>query len=118
MSRYPAKRSRGGGSRGQVDPALELRDLTTRLYDTGDGHGTDWVAAAIASFRVSFYALQNIPADSADRAAITRRAHDFAYNLMAGTPDSGTPFTAGGARPERAAFTMTDPEPGHDPHRP
>ena len=118
MSRSYGRKPRGGGSGAPVDPAVSLRNQTVKLYDKGDGHGSDWAAAAIASLRVAFFCLQNLPEGDPNRAAITRRAHDFAYNLMAGSPDSDAPFTAGGDRPQRLVFSMTDPAPKPGPdHR-
>lgn len=118
MARTYGRKQRGGGSGVPVDPAVSLRDLTVKLYDKGDGHGADWAAAAIASLRVAFFCLQNLPADDPNRVAITRRAEEFAYNLMVGTPDSDAPFTAAGDRPQRLVFSMTDPAPKPGPdHR-
>ena len=118
MARSYGRKPRGGGSGAPVDPAVSLRDLTVKLYDKRDGNGADWAAAAIASLRVSFFCLQNLPEGDPNRAAITRRAHDFAYNLMAGSPDSDAPFTATGDRPQRLVFSMTDPAPKPGPdHR-
>ena len=116
MARPYGRQARGG--KAKVDPALALRAQAVTLFDSGDGHGADWAAAAVASLRVAFYCLQNLPADSADRGAITRRAHDFAYGLMVGTPDSDAPFAAGEDKPQRLAFSMAEPAPGHDPDRP
>lgn len=117
MARSYGRKPRDGGSGAPVDPAVSLRDQTIKLYDKRDGNGADWAAAAIASLRVSFFCLQNLPEDDPDRAAIARRAHEFAYNLMARTPDSDAPFTATGDRPQRLVFSMTDPAPEHDPSR-
>lgn len=113
---YP-KRSRGGGSRVQVDPATALHDLTTKLFDKGDGHGADWAAASEALFRCAFQFLRHVPPDDARGATIARRALDAATSLVAGSEDSGAAYTATNAKPSRPAFTMTDPAPAPDPHR-
>ena len=97
-----------------MEPATALHEAAVKLFDKGDGHGADWAAAAEASFRCAFAFLQQLPAGDADRAAMTRRVHDVAYNLMVGNPDSGTPYRSGNAGPSRPAFTMTDPAPGHE----
>lgn len=117
VSRYSPKRSRGSGSRIPVDPATQLHDLTVKLFDKGDGHGANWAEGAEALFRCAFAFLRNIPADSPAVASIARRAHDAAYNLMAGSEDSDAAYTAANAKPSRPAFTMADPVPGHDPSR-
>lgn len=120
MSRPYGRRSRGGGgNRVQVDPATSLHDLTVKLFDKGDGHGANWAEGAEALFRCAFAFLRNIPADSPAVASIARRAHDAAYSVMAGCEDSGAPYKPAGTAtvPSKAAFTMTDPVPGHDPSR-
>lgn len=117
MSRPYGRRSRGGGSRVQQEPATALHDQAVKLYDKGDGHGADWTNAAIDSFRIAFYFLQNLPADSPDRYTIARRVHDLSYALMADVEDSGAAWRAESAQPPKRRFTMADPAPEPGPRR-
>lgn len=111
VARSYGRKRRGGSSGAPVDATVSLCDQTIKLYDKQDSNGADWAAEAIVSLQVAFFCLQNLPEDDPSRAAITRRAHDFAYSLMAGSPDSDAPFTATGDRPQRSGVLNDGPGP-------
>jgi hypothetical protein len=56
----------------------------------------DWAKVAATVFRVGFSSLRELPPDDKGQQSVARRAHEAAYSLMAGSPDSNTPYTADG----------------------
>ena len=92
-----------------------LRAYAIQIYDRGDGRGVDWSQVAALCFGAGFSCLKELPPTT--RACTAwRRAHDAAYSLMTGSPDSGTPYTA--AKPERPSFVSDlnhSPEPDLTP---
>ena len=112
MKGYPSKRPRRTSQ--PVDPVTALRNYAIRLHEKGDGHGVDWARVAEACFRVGFGCLRELPPDDKGLHSVARRAHDAAYGLMTGSPDSGTPYMA--AQPERlsaAPYLTPSPELDH-----
>lgn len=89
----PAHR-RGSRRRGPpADPVAALRDYAIKLHDKGDGRGVDWSKVAEAALRVAFSCLRELPPGDKGLQSVARCAHDAAYSLMAGSPDSETPCT-------------------------
>lgn len=92
---------------------VALRDYAIKLYDKGDGRGVDWSQVGALCFGAGFSCLKELPPDDQGLHTVARRAHDAAYGLMTGSPDSATPYTAD--RPERPPFSPDpEPRPGYD----
>lgn len=114
MAKPVGYRPRSRRSAAPVDPATELHRLTVKLFDQGDGRAIDWPKAAEVLFKVAFRCLDEARGD--DRAMkVVRRVHDGAYNRLAGSPDSGMPYTSD-PLPRPPAGLVAGPEPEHDFH--
>ena len=94
-----------------ADPVTALRAYAVKLHDKGDGHGVNWARVAASLVEAGMSCLRELPHDNNNVQTVARRAHDAAYSVMMGSPDSGTPYTAD--RPEAPPFTA-DAEPNSD----
>lgn len=87
MSRRPPKQR---ATHAATDGAAVARHAVAKLYDKGDGNGTDWRAVTSDLFRAAFAALDNLPDDACR--SVARRVHEGAYDRMTEGPktDSST----------------------------
>ena len=107
-------RRRRTGPAPSDDPATALHRYAVKLFDKGDGRAVDWPKVAATLFKVAFACVDEARGD--ERAAkVVRRVHDGAYNRMAGTSDSGMPYTSD-PLPRPPAGPAPELGPEHDFH--
>lgn len=85
------------------DGAKRLGVAAVQVFDRLDGTGADWRLMVESMFKAAFSALDKLPED--DRRRIAGRAHEGAYNRLAGNPEASNREALESAATAKAAFS-------------
>lgn len=85
------------------DGAKRLGVAAVQVFDRLDGTGADWPLMVESMFKAAFSALDKLPED--DRRRVAARAHEGAYNRLAGNPEASNREALESAAPAKTAFS-------------